>query len=160
MFRQHWKTEQFWCSDSTVNYDAFIDLTVVTGIKPIYKLDKMDIHVHLLLLFTTANCMTCTEPIWSHLTGAQLLLHLIWAWHKNERMHFSLEFLWITFKQSEQKTEKTSSECKSLKSLLPPKEKKTKTKTKPKPNQNKKTPPNLIFHSTEYKSCKAVTFHI
>lgn len=76
-----------WCSDSTeklstlvlstVNYDAFIDLTVVTGIKPIYKLDKMDIHVHLLLLFTTVNCMTCTELIWSHLRGAQLLLHLI-----------------------------------------------------------------------------------
>lgn len=30
----------------------------------------MDIHVHILLLFTTVNCMMCIEPIWSHLTAA------------------------------------------------------------------------------------------
>lgn len=33
----------------------------------------MDIHVCLLLLFSTVNCMTCIELIWSHLTGGTVV---------------------------------------------------------------------------------------
>lgn len=55
-----WEHCELWC---------IYCLTEVTGIKTLYKLDRVDINVHLLLLFTTVNCMTCIEPVWSHLTG-------------------------------------------------------------------------------------------